>query len=335
MHHKNIAKKLSNKLTIKEYMVGIVCILIIIVGIASTPYHVNADMVNTKIVNSISVDLSKTVLQYQEGTMIHPSDIFIHVNGSAKSAQHNDVFIGANQNTAIGSKTVTITYEGQTATYQVAVVALAPSAAVLEKLAYDAIGAYSTALPGLAGVNFVVTRKGTDQIIDMGDTVVKTSDGTQFSDIVELLEPGNTYLVKVRSFVEVDGQRFYSDWSTETSIKLPALSGVDLWRIEIKKQLTAHGVYSREYEDIIINIIRHESRGNEWAGAGRYYVGLLQYKETWPHNDSEAYFLEHSISNFQVDNRLSGSWSIHEIAELIKSKGIKSVKQHWASTWDL
>jgi hypothetical protein len=327
MHHK--------KLTMKEYLVGAVCLLIIIVGIASTPYQVNADMVNPRIVTSISVDLTKTTLQYQAGSSIIPSDIYIHVNGSNVSAQYNEVFIGAKQNTEVGSKTVTISYEGQTATYQVAVVALSPAAAVLEKLQYDTVAAYSPVLPGIAGVNFVATRQGTNQSIDMGDTATINSDGTSFSDTIESLEPGATYLFKVRSYVEIDGQRFYSDWSAASSIKLPALTGVDLWRVEIKKQLTAHGVYSREYEDIIINIIRHESRGNERAGEGRYYVGLLQYKQTWAHNDSEAYFLAHSISNFQTDNRLSGSWSIHEIAELIKAKGIKAVKQHWASTWDL
>ncbi len=327
MHHK--------KLTMKEYLVGAVCLMIIIVGIASTPYQVNADMVNPRIVTSISVDLTKTTLQYQAGSSIIPSDIYIHVNGSNVSAQYNEVFIGAKQNTEVGSKTVTISYEGQTATYQVAVVALSPAAAVLEKLQYDTVAAYSPVLPGIAGVNFVATRQGTNQSIDMGDTATINSDGTNFSDTIESLEPGATYLFKVRSYVEIDGKRFYSDWSAESSIKLPALTGVDLWRVEIKKQLTAHGVYSREYEDIIINIIRHESRGNERAGEGRYYVGLLQYKQTWAHNDSEAYFLAHSISNFQTDNRLSGSWSIHEIAELIKAKGIKAVKQHWAGTWDL
>ena len=327
MHHK--------KLTLKEYLVGAVCLLIIIVGIASTPYQVNADMVNPRIVTSISVDLTKTTLQYQVGSNIIPSDIYIQINGSNVSAQYNEVFIGAKQNTVVGSKTVTISYEGQTASYQVAVVALSPAAAVLKKLDYDTVGAYSPVLPGIAGVNFMATRQGTDQIMDMGDSATLNSDGTHFSGTIASLEPGATYLFKVRSYVEVDGQKFYSDWSAETSIKLPALTGVDKWRVEIKKQLTAHGVYSREYEDIIINIIRHESRGNERAGEGRFYVGLLQYKETWSHNDSEAYFLEHSISNFQVDNRLSGSWSIHEIAELIKNKGIRAVKQHWASTWDL
>ncbi len=328
-------KKITKKLTMREYMVGIVCILIIIVGIASTPYQVNADMVSSRIVTSISVDLTKTVLQYQVGSTIVPSEIYIHVNGSNVSSQYNEVFIGSKQNTEVGSKTVTIVYEGQTTTYQVAVVALAPTAAVLEKLDYDRVGAYSPVLPGVAGVNFVATRQGTDQIMDLGDTATINSDGTYFSDTIESLEPGATYLFKVRSYVEVNGQRFYSDWSAETSIKLPALTGVDKWRVEIKKQLTAHGVYSREYEDIIINIIRHESKGNERAGEGRYYVGLLQFKETWSHSDSEEYFTQHSISNFQTDNRLSGSWSIHEIAELIKNKGIKSVKQHWAGTWDL
>lgn len=331
MHH----KKLTKKLTIKEFMVGIVCILIIIVGIASTPYQVNADMLSAKIVTSISVDLTKTTLQYQVGSTIAPSDIYIHVNGSNVSSKYNEVFIGAKQNTEVGSKTVTIVYEGQTATYQVAVVALAPAAAVLEKLDYDTVGAYSPVLPGVAGVNFVATRQGTDQIMDLGDSATLNSDGTYFSNAIASLEPGATYLFKVRSYVEVDGQRFYSDWSTETSIKLPALTGVDKWRIEIKQQLTAHGVYSREYEDIIINIIRHESKGNERAGEGRYYVGLLQFKQTWAHSFSQEYFTEHGISNFQTDNRLSGSWNIHCIAELIKNKGIRAVKQHWASTWDL
>jgi hypothetical protein len=328
-------KKLTNKLTMKEYLVGIVCILIIIVGIASTPYHVNADMVNPRIVTSISVDLTKTTLQYKEGTTILPSDVYIYINGSTQSAHHNEVFIGSKQNTTVGSKTVTITYEGRTATYQVTVVGLAPSAVGLEKLAYDTVGAYSPVTPGVSGVNFVAIRQGTTQTIDLGDSAIKTSDGVFYSDSVDMLEPGGTYLFKVRSYVEADGQRYYSEWSTEYGITLPKLTGVDKWRVEIKKQLLAHGVYSREYEDIIINIIRHESKGNERAGEGRYYVGLLQYKETWSHSDSEAYFLEHSISNFQVDNRLSGSWSIHEIAELIKAKGIRAVKQHWASTWDL
>jgi len=323
------------KLTMKEYLVGLVCILITIVGVASTPYQVNADMVNTRIVTSISVDLTKTTLQYQEGSTIIPTDIYIHINGSSQSATHNDVFIGAKQNGAVGSKIVTITYEGQTTTYPVTVVALPPGAIGLEKLAYDTVGATTPVTPGVSGVNFVATRQGTTQTIDMGDSAVMTSDGAYFSDSVEFLEPGATYLFKVRSYVEAGGQRYYSGWSLEYSIKLPALSGVDLWRVEVKRQLLAHGVYSREYEDIIINIIRHESKGNEWAGAGRYYVGLLQFKQTWPHNDSQEYFAQHSIGNFQTDNRLSGSWSIHEIAELIKAKGIRAVKQHWASTWDL
>jgi archaellum component FlaF (FlaF/FlaG flagellin family) len=325
----------QKKLTMKEYLVGIVCILIIIVGIAITPYHANADMVNPRIVTSISVDLTKTTLQYQEGSTILPSDIYIKINGSLVSAQHNDVFIGSKQNAAVGSKTVTITYEGQTTTYQVTVVALPPAAVVLEKLAYDTVGAYSPAIPGISGVNFVATRQSTGQTIDMGDSATKNSDGTNYSDSVEFLEPGATYLFKVRSYVEVDGQRYYSGWSEEFSITLPQLTGVDKWRVEIKRQLIAHGVYSRDYEDIIINIIRHESKGNERAGEGRYYVGLLQFKETWSHSDSEAYFLEHGISNFQADNRLSGSWSVHEIVELIKHRGIRAVKQHWAGTWNI
>jgi hypothetical protein len=335
MHQKKLTMKLKTKLTMKEYLVGLVCLLIIVVGIALTPYHVNADMVSTKIITNISVDMTKTTLQYQEGSIILPSDIYIHINGSSQSVQRNDVFIGSKQNTVVGSKTVTISCEGQTATYQVTVVALPPAAVVLEKLAYDTVGAYSPAVPGISGVNFVATRQSTGQVIDMGDSATMNSDGTYYSDSVEFLEPGATYLFKVRSYVEVAGQRYYSGWSGDFSITLPALTGVDKWRVEIKKQLLAHGVYSREYEDIIVNIIRHESKGNERAGEGRYYVGLLQFKETWSHSDSEGYFLEHAISNFQADNRLSGSWSIHEIAELIKNKGIRSVKQHWASTWDL
>jgi hypothetical protein len=327
MHHK--------KLTMKEFLVGMVCILIIIVGIASTPYQANADMINPRIVTSISIDLTKTTLQYKEGSTILPSDVYIYINGSTQSAQYNEVFIGSKQNTTVGSKTVTVSYEGRTATYQVTVVGLAPSAVGLEKLAYDTVGAYSPVTPGVSGVNFVATRQGTTQTIDLGDSATMTSDGVFYTDSVDMLEPGATYLFKVRSYVEAEGQRYYSEWSTEYGITLPQLTGVDKWRIEIKRQLLAHGVYSREYEDIIINIIRHESRGNERAGEGRFYVGLLQYKETWSHNDSQEYFTQHGISNYQTDNRLSGSWSIHEIAELIKAKGIRAVKQHWASTWDL
>lgn len=319
----------------KEFLVGIVCILITIVGVASTPFQVNADMVKPRIVTSIAVDLTKTTLQYQEGSTIMPSDIYIYINGSSQSAQHNGIFIGSKQNSAVGNKTVTITYEGQTTTYPVTVVALPPGTVGLQKLEYDTVGATTLVTPGVSGVNFVATRQGTNQIIDLGDSAALTSDGANFSDTVDMLEPGATYLFKVRSYVEVAGQRYYSGWSSEYGITLPALSGVDLWRVEIKRQLLAHGVYSREYEDIIVNIIRHESKGNERAGEGRYYVGLLQFKQTWAHDDSQEYFTQHGISNFQTDNRLSGSWSIHEIAELIKAKGIKAVKQHWASTWDL
>ena len=319
----------------KEFMVGILCFMIVVVGIASTPYQASANIFKPRIVKSISVDLSKTTLQYKEGTTIQPKDIYIKINESSVSAQYNDVFIGSKQNTAVGSKIVTITYEGQTATYQVTVVSSAPTAVMLERKAYDTVAAYSPAKPGVSGVNFVATRQSTGQTIDMGDSATKTDDGSYFTDSVDLLEPGATYLFKVRSYVEVDGKRYYSEWSAQSSIVLPALTGVDKWRVEIKRQLLAHGVYSREYEDIIVNIIQHESKGNERAGAGRYYVGLLQFKQTWSHSDSQAYFTEHGISNFQVDNRLSGSWSIHEIAELIKSRGFNAVKQHWASTWDL
>ena len=323
------------KLTMKEYLIGTACILALIIGIAITPLHVNADMVGAGMITSISVDQTKTTLQYPVGSTILPSEVYIKVNGSSQSAHYNNLFIGSMGNTEVGSRTVTISFEGQTATYQVAVVSSPPTVDALEKLDYDTIGAYSAVLPGVSGINFVATRQGSTQMYDMGASANKSADGQYYYNTVKMLDPGYTYLIKARSYVEVNGEKFYSDWSSEKSIALPALTGVDKWRTEIKRQLLAHGVYSREYEDIIINIIRHESKGNERAGEGRYYVGLLQFKETWSHSYSQEYFTANSIDNFQVDNRLSGSWSIHEIADLIQHKGIKAVKQHWAGTWNL
>jgi len=326
MHH----KKRNSRF--KDYMIGVVCMLAILAGIALTPYQVNADAVT-----SIAVDQTKTILKYQVGSTILTSDIYININASVDSTQGStvpDMTIDAPQNTVAGRKLVTVSYAGQTATYTVTVVPKTPSVAALKKLDYDTVKAYSTVKSGLTGVNFVARLGGTTQTINMGLSATKTADGTYFSDIVQLLKPGKTYYFKVRTYTTINGERFYSAWSAEKSIALPALTGVDRWRPETKRQLLAHGVYSKTRENIIINIITHESGGNERAGAGRTCVGLLQFSSCWSHNYSQSYFTLHKIYNYQTDNRLSGSWSLHRVAMIIKAGGTDALKKYWPSTWN-
>jgi hypothetical protein len=323
----------KSKLKLKDYLIGIISILAIIAGIALTPYQANADSVT-----SIAVDQTKTTLIYKVGSTILTSDIYISINQALDSTQCStipDVVIDVPENTAVGRKTVTITYGGQITSYEVKVVPTTPTVATLKKLDFDTVKAYSTVKPGLSGVNFAVRADGSATAKSMGLSTIKSWDSKYFCDTVQLLKPGKTYWFKVRTYVYINGERFYSDWSTEKSISLPALTGVNRWRYETKRQLLAHGVYSKTRENIIINIINHESGGNERAGAGRTCVGLLQFSSCWTHNYSKSYFALHDINNYQTDNRLSGSWSLHRVAMIIKAGGTNALKQYWPHTWNL
>lgn len=321
------------QLTMKDYMIGLICMLAIVAGIAFTPYHASADSVD-----SISVDLTKTKIQYEVGSTIQTTDIYLFVNASIDSTLASELpgaTIDVADNTAAGKRTVTVAYGGQTTTYEVTVAPLIPSVAILQKLDFDTVRSYSTVPAGVTGVNFYVRRLGTTQYTSMGLATTKTSDAKYYYDSIQLLRPGYTYLFKVRSYVDIDGVRYYSGWSAEKSIALPALTGVNRWRYETKRQLVAHGVYSKTRENIIINIITHESGGNERAGAGRTCVGLLQFSSGWKHNYTQSYFTLHGISNFQTDNRLSGSWSLHRVAMIIKAGGTTALKRYWPHTWNL
>lgn len=310
-----------------------VCILAIVAGIALTPYQVNADTVN-----SIAVDQTKTTVQYQVGSTILTSDIYISINDSFDSIQCStlpDVTIDVPENTAVGRKTVTVSYAGQTTTYDVVVIPQTPTMLALNKLDFDKIRAYSTPQQGITGAHFSYRLNGTTTYTSMGATIIK--DGLfRYYDDVEYLKPGSTYFFKVQTYTLVNGEAFYSQWSEDMMVTVPQLYGADRWRPETKRQLVAHGVYSKTRENIIINIIQHESGGNERAGAGRYYVGLMQFGNNWSHHYTSSYFTLHKIYNFQTDNRLSGSWSLHRVAHLIKyGGGTSALIRHWPSTWNL
>jgi hypothetical protein len=317
----------------KDYIIGLICMTVIIAGIAVTPYHVSADTVT-----SISVDQTKTKLVYQVGSTIQTSDIYININASLDSTQCStlpDVVISVPENTAVGRKTVTVSYAGQTTTFNATVVPITPAVSVLKQLDFDTVKAYSTVKAELTGVHFMARLDGSTQSINMGLSTIKSWDNKYFCDTIQLLKPGKKYWFKVRTYVYIDGERFYSAWSNEKAIALPALTGVNRWRPETKRQLLAHGVYSKTRENIIINIIDHESGGNQTAGAGRYYVGLMQFGNHWKHDYSLTYFKSHGIYSFQKDNRLSGSWSLHRVAHLIKyGGGTNALKTHWPSTWN-
>lgn len=317
----------------KDLIIIAVSIFAIMVGVVLTPYQANADSVT-----SIAVDQTKTTMQYQVGSTIQTSDIYININESIDSTQCSTipgVTIDVPENSAVGRKTVTIYYGGQTTTYEVTVVPVTPAITLLQKLDFDTVKAYTAVQPGIAGINFVAQQAGATTVLNLGASIAKTTDGKYFWDSIQLLKPGYTYSFKVRTYVDVNGERFYSAWSTQKSIALPALIGVDRWRYETKRQLLAHGVYSKTRENIIINIIQHESGGNERAGLGRTCVGLLQFSSCWTHNNSQSYFKLHGIYNFQTDNRLSGSWSLHRVAMIIKAGGTDALKHYWPHTWNL
>jgi hypothetical protein len=284
------------------------------------------------------MDQTKTVLNYQVGSTINTSDIYININASTSSTQCSTipgVTINAPSNTAVGKKAVTITYGGQSAIYNVTVLPKTPAVPVLHKLDFDTVKAYSAVKTGLTGINFAARAEGSTQSIDMGLSTAKVSDGVYFYDIIQLLKPGKTYFFKVRTYTTVNGVRFYSAWSSEKSISLPTLTGVDRWRPETKHQLLSHGVYSKTRENIIINIITHESGGSERAGIGRTCVGLVQFSSCWTHNYGRTYFTTHGLYNFQTDNRLSGSWSLYRVAQIIKDGGTDALKKYWPHTWNL
>lgn len=319
------------KVKLKNLAIVIICITAIITGVALTPYQASAEAVT-----SITVDQTKTTSQYRVGSTIQPEDIYIYVNGSLDSTQCStlpDATVDVPENTAVGSKTVTLHYAGMTAVYQVVVLPTTPSVIDLRKLDFDTVRAYGSTMSGVDGYNFRCKLIDSTTTILMGVTSNKTVYD-HYYDTVEYLKPGKTYSFTVRAYKDVDGKRYFSSWSTAKSITMPTLYGADKWRPEIKRQLEAHGVYSKYRENIIVNIIDNESGGSQYAGQGNYYVGLLQFGAQWKHDYSTTYFSNHVISNYHSDNRLSGSWSIHRVAQMIKEGGTSVLKQYWGSTWN-
>lgn len=314
-------------------MLVLFCTLFLILGITQSPTSANAEEVA-----SVGIDTTQTVAQYPVGSAISLTDIYVFVNNNPLAVTA-DTLPGAQidqpENTQVGWKTVTLTYAGITAQYKIKVVPRTPVVNVIQKIDFDSFRTFTLKAGTVGGVNFSYRADGSTTNISMGlSTAVNTSN--YFYDDVILLRPGYTYWFKVRTYQDVNGERFYSDWSAEKSAALPALTGYQRWRWEAKRQLVAHGVYSKYRLDIIMNIICHESGGNERAGAGRYYVGLMQFGAQWKHNYDQAYFKYHGITNFQTDNRLSGSWSLHRVAHLIKyGGGTSALARHWPSTWKL
>ena len=109
-------------------------------------------------------------------------------------------------------------------------------------------------------------------------------------------------------------------------------SSVERWRPVVKKYLTHYHVYSRERENRILNIIKHESGGNPHARNGRH-AGLVQFTPCWKHNYSRSYFKRHGLKDYHRDNRLSGYWSIRRICKVYKVGGTSKVRQHWKATY--
>lgn len=321
------------KKCIKTQLLVLFCAMFLILGITQAPTSANAEEVS-----SISIDTAQTVLRYEVGSVVSLAQIRVFVNEDPVSL-FADTLPGAAldlpENDAVGRRTLTLSYGGQTAAFEIVVVPRTPSIYSLIKKDFDTVRAYSTAMTDVTGCNFRTREAGSTQSILMGFTT-EQSPYNRYYDTVQLLKPGKTYLFKVRSYVIVDGEYFYSDWSAEKTIDIPKLYGAEAWRWEAKRQLLAHGVYTKYRLDIIVNIIDHESGGSQTAGQGRYYVGLMQFGAQWKHDYSKSYFADHKITNFRTDNRLSGSWSLHRVAHLIKyGGGTDALKRHWPSTWDL
>jgi hypothetical protein len=321
------------KKSLKTQLLVLFCTLFLILGITQNPSSANAEEVS-----SIGIDTTQTVAQYPVGSAISLTDIYVFVNNNPLAVTA-DTLPGAQidqpDNTQVGWKTVTLTYAGITAQYQVKVVPKTPVLYSTRPFDFDSVRAYTAFDSTVGGVNFSYRVDGSTTNVSMGTATTVNAYNFFYDDVI-LLKPGYTYWFKVRTYQDVNGERFYSDWSSEKTAVLPALTGVQRWRWEAKRQLVAHGVYSKYRLDIIMNIICHESGGNERAGAGRYYVGLMQFGAQWKHDYTQTYFKDHGIWNFQTDNRLSGSWSLHRVAHLIRDGGgTDALKRHWPSTWNL
>jgi len=316
---------------IRKHLLIIICLLVTLAGVFATPTMANAEQVS-----QIAIDSSNTTLRYELGSTISLSQIYVFINGSSTSSQCSTLAgatINQPENNAVGRKTITVSYGGQSTAYQVVVAPRTPGIYTFTKLDFDRVKVYSTTQKGVTGCNFAYKLSGAAAYTSMGTTTAKT-DTYKYYDSKSLLKPGYTYYYKVRTYVDVNGERFYSNWSTAKAYTLPKLYGAERWRPEAKRQLTALGVYSKTRENIIINIIQHESGGSERAGIGRTCVGLLQFSTCWKHNYSQTYFKLHNIYNFQTDNRLSGSWSLHRVAMIIKAGGTNALKTYWPTTWN-
>lgn len=324
------------KKNIKKQLLVMFFTLFLIAGVAYNPMAANGEEVT-----SISLDAAQTSARYAVGTTINLSEIYVLVNGLLPAVPA-DTLPGAEidqpENTQIGWKDVTLTYAGLTTTYRIKVVPKPPTVYSTRILDFDTIRTYTQYDGDVTGANFSYRDAATDKWISMGLTksiTTSTTTGAELLyDTVILLKPGKTYAFRVRTYKDVNGERFYSDWSGEKSRALPALTGYQRWRWEAKRQLVAHGVYTKYRLDVLMNIIEHESGGSERAGAGRTCVGLLQFTSGWKHNYTQSYFTQHGITNFQTDNRLSGSWSLHRFAHVLRDGGMTAVKKHWSSTWN-
>ena len=92
---------------------------------------------------------------------------------------------------------------------------------------------------------------------------------------------------------------------------------VERWRPTVAKQLKRYGVYTKEREGRVLNIIRHESGGNPLATNGRC-IGLLQFDLNWG---------PRSVL-------LNGERSITKLASAWKRGGTSNIKKHWKATYD-
>lgn len=316
---------------IKKHLLIVLCLLVMLTGIFAVPTRANAEEVS-----QITIDSSKTTLQYELGSTISLSKIYVFVNGSTTSSQCSTLAgatIDKPENNAVGSRTIAVSYGGQAASYKVVVAPKTPGIYTLRKLDFDRIRAYSTTQKNVSGCHFAYKASGAASYTSMGLSTTKT-DTYKYYRSKSLLKPGQTYYFKVRTYVNVNGKRYYSKWSAAKAYTLPKLYGADRWRPEAKRQLLSMDVYSKTRENIIINIIKHESGGSERAGIGRTCVGLLQFSTCWKHDYSKSYFTLHKIYNFQTDNRLSGSWSLHRVAMIIKEAGTNGLKTYWPTTWN-
>ncbi len=190
---------------------------------------------------------------------------------------------------------------------------------------------------------------------------------TKTENVVEGLELGKKYHFKAQTRVFYDKEEIASNHSEVANVTLdvpvevvepvpvpqpapseetvingfegyshPIHSSAAKWAPEVERQLRNFGVYTEERKLVILNIIHHESTGNENAyNSAGGYAGLVQFGTHWKHDYPESYFIENDIPGaYSADNRFSGNWSIHRIVQVLAEGGDDAIKQHWAGTWN-